>query len=104
MRRPIVLTGTLVASTLGLLTLAAPARADTVELAASSDTTLYEENTDFGNGAGDYLFIGRNGGGSLRRTLIAFDVAGSLPPGATINTVALTLHISRGRGEEPHPV
>src|SRR5690606_711498 len=55
------------------------------------------------NGAGDHLHIGRNGGAALRRVLIQFDVAAGIPAGATINAASLTLYVSRGRGEEPHP-
>jgi spore coat protein A len=74
---------------------------DVVTLPASQDNTLYEDASGaLSNGAGERLFAGRVGattGGSVRRAVIAFDVAGSIPPGATINSAALTLNMSRSQ-------
>jgi len=69
---------------------------DVVILDASKDNTLYEQiNGSLSNGAGDYIFAGRTAiGGIIRRGLIAFDIAGSVPKGAIINSVSLDLHMS----------
>lgn len=71
-------------------------RGETVIIPASADNTLYE---DFGgttsNGAGQYLFAGLNAVEFRRRGLIRFDVAAALPAGAVIQSVSLTLHLSR---------
>src|SRR6266849_8165636 len=75
--------------------------AETVQLAPSKDTTLYED--DFGitsDGQGQYFFAGRTNGGLIRRGLIAFDIVCNIPPGATIESVTLTLHVSRAIGPE----
>ena len=65
-------------------------------LAPSKDATLYEDPVGaFANGAGEYLFTGKINRGSSRRALIAFNLAGSIPPGATIKSVSLTLNMSR---------
>lgn len=67
-------------------------KADIVELSPVQDTTLYEDATGrLGNGAGQYLFVGRtwdeNGIDKLlRRALIKFDLA-SIPANSTINSV-----------------
>ena len=45
--------------------------------------------------AGEYVFTGRTKDGLIRRTVIAFDVAGTIPAGSTINTVTLQLVVSR---------
>lgn len=48
--------------------------------------------------AGEYFFTGRiapMAGAVRRRGLIAFDIAGSVPAGATINSVSLMLNMSR---------
>jgi len=83
----------------GLLALASAARAEVVTLAASKDNTLYESSTgSLSNGAGEHFFVGRTdiiSAGAIRRGLIAFDVAGSIPAGAIITRVDLTLNMSR---------
>jgi hypothetical protein len=81
----------------------AVARADIVTVAASLDNTIFSEDGGLSNGAGDYFFAGRTkgtDGTELRRGLVAFDVAGALPPGATINSVTLTLYMSRTRTQD----
>ena len=47
------------------------------------------------NGAGANIFVGKTNGGSIRRGVIAFDIAGLVPSGSTIDKVTLTLHLSR---------
>jgi hypothetical protein len=75
---------------------AGPARADMVVLGAVRDNTLFDSPTgDLSNGAGYYLFAGTTAGDLRRRALIAFDVAGNLPAGATIDSAVLTLNMSR---------
>jgi|SRR5215471_4307036 len=72
------------------------ALADTVTLNPLQDNTLYQD--DFGqtsNGSGQHFFAGRTGRGEIRRGLISFDIAGSIPAGSTIQNVILTLHMSR---------
>jgi hypothetical protein len=70
-----------------------------VILGALKDNTLYEDTTgSLSNGAGQGFFAGRSSGtssGSIRRGLIAFDVAGSIPAGATIISATLTLNMSQ---------
>jgi spore coat protein A len=82
------------------------AGADIVNVPASQDNTLFSEagdtSNDLSNGAGDYLFAGATkdsapGSLVLRRALLAFDVAGALPAGSVINSVTLTLYMSRSR-------
>lgn len=82
-----------------LLSLATEAKAVTVVVVASRDTTLYQ--TDDGslcNGAGIYLFAGRTGqldSLSRRRTLLYFNLGGRVPPGSTIESATLKLYMSR---------
>ncbi len=62
------------------------------------DNTLIESPTgDLSNGAGPALFVGRTNQprNSLRRGLVAFDVAGAIPAGAKIQSVVLTLTLER---------
>jgi hypothetical protein len=58
------------------------------------DNTLIQNATGaLSNGVGD-LFVGQNGNGNLaRRGLLAFDIAGSLPAGATVQSVTLTMYV-----------
>ena len=73
-----------------------PGGAVTVTLGASQDVTLYDSpGSALANGGGEYLFVGLTGQPQARRTLIAFDVAGLVPAGATVYSVALTLQMSR---------
>ena len=68
----------------------------TVTLPPVRDNTLIEDATGaVSNGAGD-IFTGQNGNGNLvRRGLLAFDVAGSIPAGAIIQSAALTLYVTQ---------
>jgi hypothetical protein len=72
-----------------------PARAAVVVLAPSKDNTLYESETGFlSNGAGSGFFVGRTQSGVARRAVVAFDVAGAIPAGSTINSVELGLELT----------
>lgn len=66
------------------------------------DNTLYQDNEgDVSNGAGQHLFVGRTNGNRIRRALIAFDIAGSIPAGSTILTATLVLNMSRSSQAGP---
>ncbi|HXV12736.1 MAG TPA: DNRLRE domain-containing protein [Candidatus Krumholzibacteria bacterium] len=78
------------------------------EITASKDNTLYEEDglcdacpgtngvlDSLSNGAGEWVFAGTNNLGRARRALVAFDVAGNIPAGAVVDSVVLTLTMSR---------
>lgn len=72
------------------------ALADSASLAPAKDNTLYfDPEGMLSNGAGAYFFSGATSGFGPRRGLLAFDIAGSIPAGSTINSVSLTLHVSR---------
>jgi len=73
------------------------ARAGIVNITPSKDNTLYEYDPaegDHSNGAGFHFFAGENGMGERRRGVVAFDVAGTIPPGSTITAVTLTMNMS----------
>jgi hypothetical protein len=90
-----------------LLLLAGLAHADTVSLPAVQDNTLFEPITkdgleDRSNGAGTAMFAGAvkdalNSVGqvAVRRAVLAFDIAGSIPPGSTIDSVELHLRCTK---------
>jgi len=64
----------------------------------SKDNTLYEFDPaegDVSNARGIYFFTGETFMGELRRGVLAFDIAGSIPPGSTITGVTLSLNCSR---------
>ena len=68
----------------------------TVDLGAAKDNTLYQSfNGSTSNGAGQYMFSGMTLGSSIRRCVIEFDIAGGVPAGATIDSVTLSLEMSR---------
>jgi hypothetical protein len=75
---------------------AEPQLVTTVEIAARKDNTLFESiSGGTSNGAGSFLFAGKTATGGIRRAVIAFDVAGSVPAGATITGATLRLNMSR---------
>jgi hypothetical protein len=72
-----------------------------VELTATKDNTLIQDPTGAkSDGAGSYFFVGRTNqaGNSVRRGIIAFDVNASIPAGAIIQDVTLSLHVSKASG------
>ncbi len=71
----------------------------TVSIVSSKDTTIYQ-NIDgrIANGSGQHMFAGKTNSDLLRRALVAFDVAGSIPAGAEVLSAELTLNMSRTRG------
>lgn len=75
------------------------ALAEVVTLAPAKDNTLYQSATgSLSNGAGQHFFVGRTdaiSAGAIRRAVIAFDVAASIPAGAVVTRVDLTLNMSR---------
>jgi len=64
----------------------------------SKDNTLYEYDPaegDMSNALGLHFFAGETGMGELRRGVVAFDIAGHIPPGSTITAVSLSMNMSR---------
>jgi len=91
---------------IGTLTLCAPAAADHVNLVALKDNTLYETPVGNSNGSGDGVYVGRIGtfgSNTLRRGLMAFDFS-SIPSGATIDSVTLSLTLAQTPDGAAHPV
>ena len=74
-------------------------RAESVELEPSKDNTIFSEGSE-SSGQGSYLFVGKlaRSPTRFRRTLIAFDVAGNVPAGATIDSVTLQMRVSKEKG------
>jgi hypothetical protein len=78
------------------LAVAFPARASLISISPSKDNTLYQDDIgETSNGSGYYLFAGSTAFGELRRTVMAFDIASEIPAGSTINSVSLTMNMSR---------
>lgn len=80
----------------GMACLECAARGDIAAFGPSRDNTLYQSATGaVSNGAGPGFTTGTNSQGGIRRALIGFDVGAHVPAGATIQSVALQLHMSR---------
>jgi hypothetical protein len=74
------------------------ASATTININPSKDNTLYqyvEADGDRSNALGDHFFAGMTAEAEIRRGVIAFDIAGNIPPGSTITSVTLTMNMSR---------
>jgi hypothetical protein len=72
--------------------------ADIINISPSKDNTLYEfipADGDLSNALGFHFFVGETAMGELRRGVLAFDIAGSIPSGSTILEVTLSLNMSR---------
>ena len=94
-RRRLVALG--VAAALGSLA-ANLASAGIVNINPSKDNTLYEYDPldgDQSNALGFHFFAGETGMNELRRGVLAFDIAGNVPPGSTITAVSLSVNMSR---------
>ena len=82
--------------------MSATVRAEVVTLHPARDNSLFQDADGVtSNGAGPALFAGNNGQGLTRRALLAFDVAGVVPPGATIDSVVLALQVSNAPNTIP---
>jgi hypothetical protein len=70
----------------------------TTTIEPARDTTLYaDDGLTVGNSLGDYLFAGTTLQAVPRRSLLAFDIAGSLPAGAVVSSVELKLTHTRNQ-------
>lgn len=80
--------------------LALTARADVAVIDASKDATIYPNFVNNGSGGGNGLFAGTNSANpaSPRRGLLAFDLTGKIPAGATIQDVQLRLVMGQAPG------
>lgn len=76
-----------------VLTATLPAQSQ-VAIAPVRDNTLYEDPTGaLSNGAGTRIFIGQTANDLSRRAVLAFDVAGSVPPCSQIVAVELRMQM-----------
>ncbi len=74
----------------------------TVQLVPSQDNTLYEDPAGLvSNGQGQYVFVGKNSTGSIRRALLAFDVVGSIPARSRILDVQLSMVVRQSNSPSP---
>ena len=79
-------------------TCTALASANIINIMPSKDNTLYEfdpKEGDFSNALGVHFFAGETGMSELRRGVLAFDIAGTIPPGSTITAASLSVNMSR---------
>jgi hypothetical protein len=75
---------------------------ESVTLEPSKDNTIYTEATS--NGKGDYLFSGRNNRANGRRALVYFDLKDTIPADALIDSVSLTMAVTKGKLSSATPV
>lgn len=74
----------------------------TVQLPAVLDNTLYQDPAGLlSNGAGQYVFVGQNQVGLVRRALLQFDIAAAIPTKSRIIDVQLRLNASRSTAVAP---
>src|SRR5262245_18019913 len=67
--------------------LSAAAYSAVVDVPASRDTTIFQNNVNNSSGGGNGLLAGTNGTGSPRRGLVGFNIAGAVPAGSTTQSV-----------------
>lgn len=73
-------------------------RADVITIGVSRDATIFSNNVNNSNVAGPGVFAGTNSNNSPRRSLLEFDIAGSLPANAIITGVELKLTLGQVAG------
>jgi len=69
-----------------------------ISITPSKDNTLYQYDPadgDTSNALGQHFFAGETAMSELRRGVLAFDLAGHIPAGATIIAVTLSMNMSR---------
>lgn len=100
-RLPLGKTGLIMAILVSLTTLSL--NAEQVTLRAIKDNTLVENTAgSLSNGSGQYLFAGRTNqaSGSLRRTLLAFDLS-AIPAGSLVTSATLTMNLNKAAAGGP---
>jgi hypothetical protein len=71
---------------------------------AAADATLYEDPSgSLANGSGPGFFVGVNGRGERRRSMLRFDLTG-IPPSAQVVDVELRLFVSRSNWAPALPI
>jgi len=84
-----------------IATLAAlSARAEVTNLMCVADTTLQQDFPDNNTGGADSFTAGGRNRGGPTRALLQFDIAGAIPPGATINSATLTVTVVAVNGPD----
>ena len=71
------------------------------EIPASKDTTLYQSSTGSSNGLGESFWTSAGTGADAVHALLAFDIAASVPAGATIVDASLELSVLSTSGATP---
>ena len=83
------------------------ASAATIDINPIKDNTLYEyvpADGDRSNALGSHFFAGETADAELRRGVLAFDIAGSIPAGSIITGVSLSMNMSRTAFDTPRTV
>jgi hypothetical protein len=78
-----------------------------ISITPSKDNTLYEYDPadgDVSNALGLHFFAGKTAMGELRRGVLAFDIAQSIPAGSTVTGVTLSMNMSRTPLSVAYPV
>lgn len=77
--------------------------AEQVTLNPIKDNTLYYNLSGaVSNGAGEFFFAGNTAAFAARRGVMAFDLAGQIPPGSVVTEVELQLYMSKSiSGDQP---
>src|SRR5262245_21338906 len=88
---------------IALLPAPSAARAQVVTLLTARDNTIYQNVVNNSSGGAFTMFAGTEGTTSPRRALLAFDIAGSIPSGSTIQSVQLTLTLQGVAGGDTTP-
>ncbi len=70
----------------------------TVALVPDRDNSIFADSASLSNGAGPVVVAGRTNHQGLRRALVRFDVAGSLPPGSRVLQARLEARVNATRG------
>ena len=70
---------------------------DSLVILADRDNTIFSESNEKSNGAGSYIFAGTTNDFDNRRALVRFEVQSSIPQNTIVDSVILTLFMSRNK-------
>jgi hypothetical protein len=90
---------------LAIVFASASAQAASITIGDARDTTLYKSQGDRANAKGGVMYAGQDPGGATtsKRGLMGFDIASNIAPGATIQSVQLSLTFAAAAGSGGTP-
>ena len=89
---------------LAWFTLPVYSQSSSISIQPTKDNTLFEDaNGNLSSGIGTSLYVGKTNAGKIRRGIVAFDVAGSVPSGAIVDSAVFTMKMTKTANSSNQP-